>query len=108
MSTLPSAIWSLWSARRLMPTSAERPPPWEYHQTRFQPPPGATEILLVRHGQSEPAIEGQPFALVEGQGDPSLSPYGQAQAARVCARLAHEGVEAIYVSPLRRTSQKIG
>jgi probable phosphoglycerate mutase len=88
-----------------MPTSADRPPAWEYHQTRFQPPPGATEILFVRHGQSEPAIEGQPFSLVEGQGDPSLSPYGQAQAARLWARLAHEGVEAIYVSPLRRTSQ---
>jgi 2,3-bisphosphoglycerate-dependent phosphoglycerate mutase len=83
----------------------DEPPAWEYHQTRFQPPPGATEILFVRHGQSEPAIEGHPFPLVEGQGDPSLSPFGEVQAARLCARLAHEGVDAIYVSPLRRTSQ---
>jgi 2,3-bisphosphoglycerate-dependent phosphoglycerate mutase len=88
-----------------MPTSAERPPPWEYHQARFQPPPGATEILLVRHGQSEAAVEGHPFPLVEGQGDPALSPYGEAQAARLCTRLGREGVDAIYVSPLRRTSQ---
>jgi probable phosphoglycerate mutase len=85
--------------------SGERPPAWEYHQTRFQPPPGATEILFVRHGQSEPAVEGHSFPLVEGQGDPSLSPYGQVQAALVCDRLAHEGVDAIYVSPLRRTAQ---
>jgi probable phosphoglycerate mutase len=88
-----------------VPTSAEQPPPWEYHQQRFQPPPGATEVLLVRHGQSEPAIEGQPFALVDGQGDPALSPEGRRQAQRVCARLAHEGVAAIYVTSLRRTAE---
>ena len=82
-----------------------RPPAWEYHQTRLRPPPGATEILFVRHGQSEPAVEGRPFSLVEGQGDPALSPDGQVQAAQVCARLAHDGVDAIYVTPLRRTAQ---
>ena len=87
-----------------MPTSAE-PPPWEYHQQRFQPPPGATEILLVRHGASEAAIEGRPFALVDGQGDPALSPEGRIQAQRVCARLAHEGIDAIYVTSLRRTAE---
>ncbi|HEY5251504.1 MAG TPA: histidine phosphatase family protein [Acidimicrobiales bacterium] len=86
-----------------MPTSAEPPPPWEYHQHRFQPPPGATEILLVRHGESEPAIEDRPFALVDGQGDPALSPEGRIQAQRVCARLVAEGVDAIYVTSLRRT-----
>ena len=88
-----------------MPTAAEPPPPWEYHQQRFQPPPGATEILLVRHGASEPAVEGRPFALVEGQGDPALSPEGRRQARRVCARLAAEGVDAIYVTTLRRTAE---
>jgi hypothetical protein len=30
-------------------------------QWRFQPPPGATEILLVRHGESEPAVIGTSF-----------------------------------------------
>ncbi len=59
----------------------------------------------MRHGESEPAVEGQPFPRVDGHGDPALSPEGQEQAARVCARLAGEGVDAIYVSKLRRTSE---
>ena len=77
----------------------------QYRQLRFEPPPGATEILLVRHGESEPAVDGRPFRLLEGQGDPSLSPEGRAQAEMVCARLARERVDAIYVSSLRRTAQ---
>jgi probable phosphoglycerate mutase len=72
---------------------------------RFQPPPGATEVLLVRHGESEPAIEGQDFELVEGQGNPALSPEGREQAELVCRRLADERIDAIYVSSLRRTAQ---
>jgi probable phosphoglycerate mutase len=75
----------------------------EYRQLRFVAPPGATEILLVRHGESEPAVDGRPFDLVDGQGDPALSPEGRLQAEMVCARLAHEGVDAIYVTSLRRT-----
>jgi probable phosphoglycerate mutase len=58
---------------------------------------------MVRHGESQPAIDGQPFELVDGHGDPSLSPEGQEQAARVCARLATERIDAIYVTSLRRT-----
>ncbi len=57
----------------------------------------------MRHGESEPAVEGRPFELVDGHGDPALSPEGQEQARRVCARLTGEGVAAIYVSKLRRT-----
>jgi probable phosphoglycerate mutase len=74
-------------------------------QWRFKPPPGATEILLVRHGESEPAVVGQSFALLDGQGDPALSPEGEAEAEQVAARLASEHVDAIYVSTLRRTAQ---
>jgi probable phosphoglycerate mutase len=74
-------------------------------QWRFQPPPGATEILLVRHGESEPAVAGQSFALLDGQGDPALSPEGEAEAERVGDRLASEQIDAIYVSTLRRTAQ---
>jgi probable phosphoglycerate mutase len=74
-------------------------------QWRFQPPPGATEILLVRHGESEPAVEGQSFQLLNGQSDPELAPEGAAEAERVCERLANEQIEAIYVSTLRRTAQ---
>jgi probable phosphoglycerate mutase len=79
--------------------------PRSYRQHRFAPPPGATELLLVRHGESEPAVDGRSFALVDGHGDPALSPEGQAQAARVCARLAGEGIQAVYVSKLRRTTE---
>ena len=74
-------------------------------QWRFQPPPGATEILLVRHGESEPAVVGQSFALLNGQSDPALAPEGEAEAERVCERLADEHIDAIYVSTLRRTAQ---
>jgi probable phosphoglycerate mutase len=79
--------------------------PRSYRQHRFTPPPGATELVLVRHGESEPAVVGQTFPLVDGHGDPALSPEGREQAVKVCARLAGEGVDAIYVSKLRRTAQ---
>lgn len=79
--------------------------PRSYRQHRFHPPPGATEVLLVRHGESQPAVPGHPFELVDGHGDPALSPEGREQAIKVCARLAGEGVDAIYVSKLRRTSE---
>ena len=49
-------------------------------QWRFQPPPGSTEILIVRHGESEAAVAGEPFELVEGQGDPPLSSLGREEA----------------------------
>jgi len=74
-------------------------------QWRFQPPPGATEILLVRHGESEPAVIGTSFELLDGQSNPALSPEGEEEAERVCARLASEHIDAIYVSTLRRTAQ---
>jgi 2,3-bisphosphoglycerate-dependent phosphoglycerate mutase len=79
--------------------------PRAFRQHRFAAPPGATEVLLVRHGESQPAVEGQPFDLVDGHGDPALSPEGREQAVKVCARLAGEGVDAIYVSKLRRTTE---
>jgi probable phosphoglycerate mutase len=78
-------------------------PPAAFRQLRFEAPPGATEILLVRHGESEPAVDGQLFTLVDGQGDPALSPVGRAQAERVCARLSSQKIDAIYVTTLRRT-----
>lgn len=77
----------------------------EYRQARFRRPPGATEILLVRHGESAPARPGVPFALVDGQGDPELHPDGRHQAQLVADRLASEAVSAIYVTTLRRTAE---
>ncbi|NUP65752.1 MAG: histidine phosphatase family protein [Nonomuraea sp.] len=79
--------------------------PGEYRQSRFRTPPGATEILLVRHGESEPARPDRPFPLVDGQGDPALAPEGREQAERVGLRLGTEPIDAIYVSTLRRTSE---
>jgi probable phosphoglycerate mutase len=62
-------------------------------------------LVLVRHGQSIPAVEGTPFPLHDGHGDPPLSPAGEAQAEAVASRLADLPLAAIYVSTLRRTAQ---
>lgn len=48
---------------------------------------------------------GAPFPLVDGRSDPALSPEGRDQAQRVAARLAAAGVDAIYVTTLRRTAE---
>jgi 2,3-bisphosphoglycerate-dependent phosphoglycerate mutase len=77
----------------------------EIRQIKFAPPPGATQVVLVRHGESAPHRPGQLFALVDGHGDPPLSELGQWQAERVGERLAHEDIAAIYVSTLVRTHE---
>lgn len=77
----------------------------EYRQFRFTLPPGATEILLVRHGESQPAREDRPFPKVDGQGDPPLAAIGEQQAELVANRLEHEGLDDLYVTTLRRTHQ---
>ena len=77
----------------------------EYRQSRFSRPPGACELLLVRHGESVPARDDQPVALVDGHGDPELAPAGREQALRVAERLRHEDITAIYVTTLQRTVQ---
>ena len=76
-----------------------------YRQLRFEPPAGALDLVLIRHGESEAYQDGRLFPLVGGQGDPPLSALGIEQARRVCARLAAEDVDAIYVTTLRRTAQ---
>ncbi len=50
-------------------------------------------------------MEGEPFARMDGHADPALSELGRDQAQRVCARLATEHVDAIYVTTLRRTAE---
>ncbi|MFD2471130.1 histidine phosphatase family protein [Amycolatopsis silviterrae] len=77
----------------------------EYRQHRFSPPSGATEIFLVRHGESMPQRLSEPFDLVDGQADPDLAPEGRDHAARVGERLASERISALYVTTLRRTAQ---
>ena len=54
-------------------------------------PEGATDIYLVRHGESRAAIEGELFPLVNGQGDPELSSEGRTQALAVAEKLKQEG-----------------
>ena len=77
----------------------------EHRQVRFAAPPGATQILLIRHGESAPFQPDQPFSLVDGHGDPALHPNGVKQADRVGERLQSEKIDAIYVTKLQRTHQ---
>ena len=79
--------------------------PQPIRQLRFTRPPGACELLLVRHGESAPARDDEPFPLVDGQGDPELHPDGRLQAERVADRLGGEEIDAIYVTNLRRTPE---
>lgn len=83
----------------------EDQPTTSYPQAFYEPPPKAAQILLIRHGQSQPFDPAAPFPLVDGHGDPPLSPLGQFQAELVGQRLAEEPVAAIYVSSLTRTHQ---
>ena len=78
-----------------------------FPQSRFAPPPGATEILLVRHGESAAHVEGESFDLVDGHGDPPLSPAGWEQAKLAAQRLVDTGerIAAVYVTTLQRTHQ---
>ncbi len=76
-----------------------------YPQGTIPLPPGATEILLVRHGQSQAYVPGAPFPLVGGHGDPPLTEHGHRQAELVGARLADVKLDAIYVTTLTRTAQ---
>jgi len=79
--------------------------PQAFRQRRYEVPPGAADLLLVRHGASEAYLDGNLFPLVAGQGDPPLSAEGVDQALLVCTRLATAGIDAIYVSTLSRTAQ---
>jgi probable phosphoglycerate mutase len=82
--------------------------PRQFRQYRFTPAPAACEILLVRHGESAPLQDGQPFPLVDGHGDPPLhDPVGFEQAEQVADRLVATGerIAAVYVTTLTRTKQ---
>jgi probable phosphoglycerate mutase len=79
--------------------------PREYRQSRFRRPPGSTELVLVRHGESAAMVHGRPFPLVDGHGDPDLAPEGRAQAELIADRLVGHPIDAIYVTSLRRTVQ---
>ncbi|HYC82730.1 MAG TPA: histidine phosphatase family protein, partial [Solirubrobacterales bacterium] len=76
-----------------------------FEQTPYELPPGATELILVRHGASSPPVEGEPNPLVGGHSDPALAEAGRAQAELVAEGLRHEPIAAIFVSTLRRTQE---
>jgi probable phosphoglycerate mutase len=86
-------------------TTQQGEQPGTYRQRTFPIPDDALDLLLVRHGQSEAYVEGRPFPLAGGHGDPPLSDLGRAQALRVCDRLAGAQIDAIYVTTLCRTAQ---
>jgi len=77
----------------------------EARQHRFQPPQGAADLLLIRHGETQAAVRGQCFPMIDGQGDPALRAEGEAQAQRVGERLKAEPIAAIYVTTMQRTHQ---
>jgi 2,3-bisphosphoglycerate-dependent phosphoglycerate mutase len=79
--------------------------PEEYRQYRFSLPPGASDILLIRHGESLPARPGEQFPMLRGQADPPLDPRGEQEAELVAERLADQHLDAIYVTSLQRTAQ---
>lgn len=84
---------------------ADAPANEPVRQYRFTAPPGACDLLLVRHGESMPIAEGQEIPTIEGQADPPLDPQGHEEARRVGERLAGEEISAIYTSSLTRTKQ---
>ncbi|MEX2247397.1 MAG: histidine phosphatase family protein [Dehalococcoidia bacterium] len=61
----------------------------------------AARLYLIRHGQSgnnESRLVGGPAVY-----DPPLTPVGEEQAQRIGNRMAADGVDAIYSSPLQRS-----
>ena len=77
----------------------------EYRQPVYAPPKGASELYLIRHGESAPAIAGESFPMRDGHGDPRLHPQGERQAIAVGLHLQKTSFAAIYVTKLVRTQQ---
>lgn len=77
----------------------------EYRQHQWSLPPGATDLILVRHGESAPARPEAEHPTTDGHSDPPLDPVGEAQAVRVADRLQYLDIAAIYATSLQRTQQ---
>jgi probable phosphoglycerate mutase len=71
-------------------------------QRALTAPPGAREVVLVRHGSCDPpAVDG----LIGGRSDPDLNARGREEAAAAGERLGRAAVAAIHVSPMNRTTE---
>src|SRR3954452_21868445 len=77
--------------------------PETYHQRQFALPPGATEVILVRHGASALAVPGEPVPLLDGHCDPPLAPLCVSHAEAMAVRFAREDLPAIFVTLPQRT-----
>lgn len=64
-------------------------------------PPDATTLLLVRHGRTSANAAGH----FQGHGGAPLDDVGAAQAAKLGARLARRGADALVASDLERAQQ---
>jgi 2,3-bisphosphoglycerate-dependent phosphoglycerate mutase len=74
-------------------------------QRPFAAPPGASEVILVRHGScTQPPPGEEDWALGE-QNDPPLDERGRGQAVAVCRRLEEEPIGAVFVTNLQRTTE---
>ncbi len=81
--------------------------PQQFAQQRWQRTPDATEVILLRHGASQPFVPVHSFPLVDGQGDPPLSPVGVTQAQSSADRLRNEPISALYATNMQRTQQTV-
>jgi len=69
------------------------------HEAELRARPHA-RITLIRHGEPDWTPASGPAVI-----DPSLTPFGVAQAKATARRLAGTGIDAIYVSPYRRSRE---
>lgn len=74
-------------------------------QLPFSLPPGAIQIVLVRHGSSATHRSDANPATADGYSDPPLAQRGREQAQAVAARLAKGPVTALFATTLRRTAE---
>jgi 2,3-bisphosphoglycerate-dependent phosphoglycerate mutase len=71
-------------------------------QRALTAPPGAHEVILVRHGACDPPA---PDGLIAGRSDPGLNERGREEAAALGERMRREPVAAVFASQLRRTTE---
>ncbi|MGA9775699.1 MAG: histidine phosphatase family protein [Candidatus Dormiibacterota bacterium] len=73
--------------------------------TRYADPPGATRLILIRHGEAEPFRPSAGNDHFGGGLDPGLAPAGHEQARQVALWLASRGIGQVWSSPLRRVRE---